>query len=80
MEWRLDALCGDLALDRGRVRAWGIAQAVELRLWLFSVGYNGDRMRATDRRGGELGLWLFSVGYNGMPLVECARLLSQLKA
>ena len=33
LERRLDVLCGELGLDRARVRAWGISQAVLAAYW-----------------------------------------------
>jgi streptomycin 6-kinase len=38
MARRLDQLEAELSLDRARMRAWGLAQAVELGLWSFSIG------------------------------------------
>lgn len=44
MARRLDQLAEELDLDRARMRAWALAQGVELGLWSLSVG---------DREGGE---------------------------
>lgn len=38
MARRVDQLSEELGLDRERMRAWGLAQAVELGLWSLSVG------------------------------------------
>jgi len=38
MARRLDLLADRLALDRTRMRDWGLAQAVELGLWSYNVG------------------------------------------
>jgi streptomycin 6-kinase len=45
MARRLDQLVEETALDRDRMRAWALAQAVDLGLWSFSVGDRADGER-----------------------------------
>ncbi len=49
MARRLDLLADLLALDRTRIRDWGLAQAVELGLWSYKVGdiEEGNRLIRT---------------------------------
>ncbi len=51
MARRLDLLADLLALDRTRIRDWGLAQAVELGLWSYKVGdiEEGNRLIGTAR-------------------------------
>lgn len=51
MARRLDQLVDETALARDRIRAWALAQAVDLGLWSFSVGdrADGERMIACAR-------------------------------
>jgi streptomycin 6-kinase len=51
MTRRLDLLSDELGLDRDRMRAWGLLQAVALGLWSHSVGdrIEGDRLLGCAR-------------------------------